>query len=82
MKQLRDRVLKLREDFGHIYQLSRTEGKPSVNWDNIMDEKLVGVCASVFIIFHKDLSDELLILVDFVLMWRGGKANWKIYLTL
>uniref|UniRef100_A0A3Q4B4N6 Uncharacterized protein n=1 Tax=Mola mola TaxID=94237 RepID=A0A3Q4B4N6_MOLML len=40
MKQLRDRVLKLREDFGHIYQLSRTEGKPSVNWDNIMDEKL------------------------------------------
>uniref|UniRef100_A0A669E5M1 Periplakin n=1 Tax=Oreochromis niloticus TaxID=8128 RepID=A0A669E5M1_ORENI len=40
MKQLRDRVLKLREEHGHIYHLVRTEGKPSINWGNMMDEKL------------------------------------------
>lgn len=39
--QLRERVLKLREDHDRIYHLSRTEGKPTVNWGNIMDEKLV-----------------------------------------
>lgn len=43
MKQLRDRVFKLREDYDHIYHLSRSEGKPSINWGNMMDEKLVGV---------------------------------------
>ncbi|XP_013875750.1 periplakin [Austrofundulus limnaeus] len=40
MIQLRERVLKLREDHERIYHLSRTEGKPTVNWGNIMDEKL------------------------------------------
>lgn len=42
MKQLRERVMKLREDYDHIYHLSRTEGMPSINWGNMMDEKLVG----------------------------------------
>lgn len=42
MKQLRDRVLKLRDDSDHIYHLSRTEGTPTINWGNMMDEKLVG----------------------------------------
>ena len=41
MKQLRDRVMKLREDHDHIYHLTRSEGMPSVNWGKIMDEKLV-----------------------------------------
>lgn len=41
MKQLRDRVMKLREDSDHIYALSRTEGRPSINWGNMIDEKLV-----------------------------------------
>lgn len=41
MKQLRDRVTKLKEEHGHIYHLVRTEGKPSINWGNMMDEKLV-----------------------------------------
>uniref|UniRef100_A0AAX7UG83 Desmoplakin SH3 domain-containing protein n=1 Tax=Astatotilapia calliptera TaxID=8154 RepID=A0AAX7UG83_ASTCA len=40
MKQLRDRVTKLKEEHGHIYHLVRTEGKPSINWGNMMDEKL------------------------------------------
>lgn len=40
MKQLRDRVMKLREDYDHIYHLSRTEGMPTINWGNMMDEKL------------------------------------------
>ncbi|KAM9346407.1 periplakin [Symphorus nematophorus] len=40
MKQLRDRVMKLKEEQDHIYHLSRTEGKPSINWGNMMDEKL------------------------------------------
>ncbi|XP_034045796.1 periplakin [Thalassophryne amazonica] len=39
MKQLRDRVNKLNEEHEHIYSVSRTKGKPSVNWGNIMDEK-------------------------------------------
>ena len=41
MRQLRDRVMKLREDRDHIYHLTRSEGMPSVNWGKIMDEKLV-----------------------------------------
>ncbi|XP_054614550.1 periplakin [Dunckerocampus dactyliophorus] len=40
MKQLRERVMKLREDHERIYQLSRTEGVPTINWGNMMDEKL------------------------------------------
>ncbi|XP_046893628.1 periplakin [Hypomesus transpacificus] len=40
MRQLRDRVMKLREDHDHIYHLTRSEGMPSVNWGKIMDEKL------------------------------------------
>lgn len=41
MKQLRDRVMKLKEDSDHIYHLSRTEGKPTINWGSMMDEKQV-----------------------------------------
>ncbi|XP_024117237.1 periplakin isoform X1 [Oryzias melastigma] len=40
MKQLRERVMKLKEDHYHIYQLIRSEGMPTINWGNIMDEKL------------------------------------------
>ncbi|XP_077390053.1 periplakin [Festucalex cinctus] len=40
MRQLRERVNKLRLDHGHIYQLIRTEGVPTINWGNMMDEKL------------------------------------------
>ncbi|XP_035510071.1 periplakin [Morone saxatilis] len=40
MKQLRDRVMKLREECDHIYHLSRSEGRPSINWGTMMDEKL------------------------------------------
>lgn len=40
MKQLRERVNKLREDHDRIYHLIRTEGKPSINWGIMMDEKL------------------------------------------
>ncbi|XP_076609734.1 periplakin [Chaetodon auriga] len=40
MRQLRDRVRKLREDHDHIYHLTRTEGRPTINWGNMMDEKL------------------------------------------
>uniref|UniRef100_A0A8C4FF14 Periplakin n=1 Tax=Dicentrarchus labrax TaxID=13489 RepID=A0A8C4FF14_DICLA len=40
MKQLRDRVIKLREECDHIYHLSRSEGRPSINWGTMMDEKL------------------------------------------
>uniref|UniRef100_A0A671V244 Periplakin n=1 Tax=Sparus aurata TaxID=8175 RepID=A0A671V244_SPAAU len=43
MKQLRDRVMKLREDHDHIYHLSRTEGKPSINWGTMMDDKLANL---------------------------------------
>ena len=42
MRQLREKVMKLKEDYDRIYHLSRTEGKPSINWGNMMDEKLVG----------------------------------------
>lgn len=41
MKQLRDRVMKLREEYDQIYNLTRTEGKPSFNWGFMIDEKLV-----------------------------------------
>ncbi|KAM9457669.1 periplakin [Clarias gariepinus] len=39
MKQLRERVKKLRTDHNHIYHLTRSEGVPSVNWGKIIDEK-------------------------------------------
>lgn len=41
MVQLRDRVMKLKEDYDNIYHLVRTEGTPTINWGNMMDEKLV-----------------------------------------
>uniref|UniRef100_A0A674NPI3 Periplakin n=1 Tax=Takifugu rubripes TaxID=31033 RepID=A0A674NPI3_TAKRU len=40
MKQLRERVMKLREEYDQIYNLTRTEGKPSFNWGSMIDEKL------------------------------------------
>ncbi|XP_061605604.1 periplakin [Phyllopteryx taeniolatus] len=40
MRQLRERVMKLREDRERIYQLIRTDGVPTINWGNMMDEKL------------------------------------------
>ncbi|XP_019959899.1 periplakin [Paralichthys olivaceus] len=40
MRQLRERVMKLREDHDRIYHLVRTEGMPSINWGNMMDEKM------------------------------------------
>ncbi|XP_021180706.2 periplakin [Fundulus heteroclitus] len=40
MIQLRERVVKLKEDHERIYHLSRTEGMPSVNWGNIMEDKM------------------------------------------
>ncbi|KAI5629462.1 periplakin isoform X1 [Silurus asotus] len=39
MKQLRERVKKLRNDHNHIYHLTRSEGVPSVNWGKLIDEK-------------------------------------------
>lgn len=41
MKQLRDRVIRLREEYVEIYTIGRTEGRPSINWGSIIDEKLV-----------------------------------------
>ncbi|KAL7850061.1 hypothetical protein SRHO_G00194100 [Serrasalmus rhombeus] len=43
MKQLRDRVMKLRDEHNHIYHLTRSEGLPSVNWGKIIDEKLANL---------------------------------------
>ncbi|XP_023149663.2 periplakin [Amphiprion ocellaris] len=40
MRQLRERVMKLKEDHDRIYHLIRTEGMPTINWGNMMDEKL------------------------------------------
>uniref|UniRef100_A0A667Y6N5 Periplakin n=1 Tax=Myripristis murdjan TaxID=586833 RepID=A0A667Y6N5_9TELE len=40
MKQLRERVMKLKEDHDRIYHLTRSEGMPSINWGTIIDEKL------------------------------------------
>lgn len=34
--------MKLKEDHERIYHLVRTEGMPTINWGNMMDEKLVG----------------------------------------
>ncbi|XP_031148393.1 periplakin [Sander lucioperca] len=40
MKQLREKLMKLKDDHDRIYHLVRTEGRPSINWGNIIDEKL------------------------------------------
>ncbi|KAL2101515.1 hypothetical protein ACEWY4_003276 [Coilia grayii] len=40
MKQLRDRVVRLREDHDKIYHQIRGEGMPTVNWGKIVEEKL------------------------------------------
>ncbi|KAI4821678.1 hypothetical protein KUCAC02_007272 [Chaenocephalus aceratus] len=40
MRQLREKVIKLKEDHDRIYHLTRTEGLPSISWGNMMDEKL------------------------------------------
>ncbi|XP_059901992.1 periplakin [Gadus macrocephalus] len=39
MKQLRERVMKLKEDHDHIYHLTRSDARPSINWGKIIDEK-------------------------------------------
>ncbi|KAJ8374148.1 hypothetical protein SKAU_G00047280 [Synaphobranchus kaupii] len=39
MKQLRDRVKKLREEYDRIYNVTRSEGLPTINWGNMIDEK-------------------------------------------
>uniref|UniRef100_A0A8C9ST74 Periplakin n=1 Tax=Scleropages formosus TaxID=113540 RepID=A0A8C9ST74_SCLFO len=39
VKQLRTRVLKLRDEHARIYNLTRSEGLPTVDWGQIMDEK-------------------------------------------
>ena len=41
MKQLRERVMKLKEDHDHIYHLTRSDARPSINWGKIIDEKTV-----------------------------------------
>lgn len=41
MKQLHDRVNRLREEYNEIYIIGRVEGKPSFNWGSMIDEKLV-----------------------------------------
>ncbi|XP_030646106.1 periplakin [Chanos chanos] len=43
MKQLRERVMKLREDHDRIYHQIRSEGVPKVNWGKIIDEKLANI---------------------------------------
>ncbi|KAG9264011.1 periplakin [Astyanax mexicanus] len=43
MKQLRERVMKLRDEHNHIYNLTRSEGLPSVNWGRMIDEKLANL---------------------------------------
>ncbi|KAK9977832.1 hypothetical protein ABG768_019624 [Culter alburnus] len=43
MKQLRVRVLKLREDHDRIYHITRSEQVPTVNWGKMIDEKLANV---------------------------------------
>ncbi|XP_051571137.1 periplakin-like [Myxocyprinus asiaticus] len=40
MKQLRVRVLKLREEHDRIYNITRSEQAPTVNWGKMVDEKL------------------------------------------
>ncbi|XP_036409076.1 periplakin [Megalops cyprinoides] len=39
VKQLRYRVMKLREEHDRIYNVTRSEGLPSVNWGKIIEEK-------------------------------------------
>ncbi|XP_073713246.1 periplakin isoform X1 [Misgurnus anguillicaudatus] len=39
MKQLRFRVMKLREDHNRIYNVTRSEQVPIVNWGKVIDEK-------------------------------------------
>ncbi|KAJ8250952.1 hypothetical protein GJAV_G00215220 [Gymnothorax javanicus] len=39
MQQLRSRVQKLRDEHDKIYNITRTEGLPSINWGSIIDEK-------------------------------------------
>ncbi|KAL0197398.1 hypothetical protein M9458_005938, partial [Cirrhinus mrigala] len=43
MKQLRVRVMKLREEHDRIYHITRSEQVPTVNWGKIIDEKLANV---------------------------------------
>ncbi|XP_059414392.1 periplakin-like [Carassius carassius] len=43
MKQLRARVMKLRDEHYRIYNNTRTEQVPTVNWGKIVDEKLANV---------------------------------------
>ncbi|XP_052405032.1 periplakin [Carassius gibelio] len=43
MKQLRARVMKLRDEHYRIYNSTRTEQVPTVNWGKIVDEKLANV---------------------------------------
>lgn len=51
MKQLRDRVIKLREEYDQIYNLTRIEGKPSFNWGTMIDEKLVWMSEAFLVPF-------------------------------
>ncbi|XP_041634388.1 periplakin [Cheilinus undulatus] len=39
MKQLRERVIKLKEDHAHIYHLNITKGTPTINWGDLMGTK-------------------------------------------
>ncbi|XP_066499036.1 periplakin [Hoplias malabaricus] len=43
MKQLRGRVMKLKDERNIIYNLTRSEGLPSVNWGKMVDEKLANL---------------------------------------
>lgn len=67
MRQLRDRVMKLREDHDHIYNLSRTEGKPSINWGTMMDDKLVGIMSQGATVHLTEITHRLLMLVEVLL---------------
>ncbi|KAG7282261.1 hypothetical protein CRUP_033788 [Coryphaenoides rupestris] len=40
MKQLRERVMKLKEDHDHIYHQTRSGARPCINWGKIIDEKM------------------------------------------
>ncbi|CAL8332907.1 unnamed protein product [Boreogadus saida] len=48
MKQLRERVMKFKEDHDHIYHLTRSDARPSINWGKIIDEKTVFTQADYF----------------------------------
>uniref|UniRef100_A0A4W4GGG9 Periplakin n=1 Tax=Electrophorus electricus TaxID=8005 RepID=A0A4W4GGG9_ELEEL len=43
MRQLRERVMKLRDEHNHIYHITRSEGVPSVNWGKVIDEKVANL---------------------------------------